>query len=219
MKKCKNGHFYEDHLDRCPYCPGGGDGTISEEKTEIADETNNNKTHVFPGENDDNNDDKTKVFPGGQGSGTGETKEFIKDNDNTSVYKKNGFDPNRTYIGGATEVGTDGTKKKEYRPTRKLVGWLVSYTIDKMGIDFRLFEGRNIIGKSPEVDITIPGDPGVSGKHAVLLNRQGKFKIKDELSSNGTFVNGEDTEEEIVILKDGDTVKVGQTLLKFRAAF
>ncbi|MEA3452194.1 MAG: FHA domain-containing protein [Bacteroidota bacterium] len=219
MKKCKNGHYYEDHFDACPYCPAGEEETISEEKTKLADETNNDKTQVFPGETADNSEDETKVFNGGNNNTNDKTKEFSKDTDKTSIFgNEKNFDMNATYIGDVTKVSPDGTKKKEYRATRKLVGWLVSYTIDKMGIDFRLYEGRNIIGKSPEADITIPGDPGVSNNHAVLLFRQGKYKIKDELSSNGTFVNGEDTEEEIVILKDGDDVKIGKTVLKFRSA-
>jgi pSer/pThr/pTyr-binding forkhead associated (FHA) protein len=42
----------------------------------------------------------------------------------------------------------------------------------------------------------------------------GSFKFKDELSTNGTFVN--DAFEEEGSLKDGDTIKIGSTLFKFR---
>jgi pSer/pThr/pTyr-binding forkhead associated (FHA) protein len=42
----------------------------------------------------------------------------------------------------------------------------------------------------------------------------GVFKFKDELSTNGTFVNDEFKEEGI--LNDGDNVKIGSTILKFR---
>jgi pSer/pThr/pTyr-binding forkhead associated (FHA) protein len=44
----------------------------------------------------------------------------------------------------------------------------------------------------------------------------GDFKFKDELSTNGTFINDEFVEEGN--LKDGDTIRIGQTVFKFRSA-
>ncbi|GAB4487896.1 MAG: FHA domain-containing protein [Raineya sp.] len=98
---------------------------------------------------------------------------------------------------------------------RKLVGWLVSYTLDPLGQDFKLREGRNIIGSDSACDICVP-DAQVSGKHLTILYRMGDFKFKDELSTNGTFVNDEFVEEGN--LKDGDIIRIGQTSFKFRSA-
>jgi len=97
---------------------------------------------------------------------------------------------------------------------RKLVGWLVSFTIDPNGVDYRLYEGRNSVGSDPGCDIVVRNDASVSGKHLTILNRMGSFKFKDELSTNGTFIN--DNFEEEGSLKDGDVIKIGNTVLKFR---
>lgn len=49
----------------------------------------------------------------------------------------------------------------------------------------------------------------------MMLYRGGSIKIKDELSTNGTFVNGAVIEE--TEIKDGDIILVGKTELKFRS--
>jgi pSer/pThr/pTyr-binding forkhead associated (FHA) protein len=108
--------------------------------------------------------------------------------------------------------------KKEQRSNRRLVGWLVTYSIDTLGIDYRLYEGRNVVGRDADSQITV-NDKTVSGKHATILFRADKYKIKDELSSHGTFVNGEDIEEETVELHDGDIIKLGDTIFKFKTSF
>ena len=96
---------------------------------------------------------------------------------------------------------------------RKIVGWLITFTWNKNGQDYRIFEGRNKIGGKPEADVYLP-DPAVSDPHCMILYREGKFRIKDELSTNGTFVNGESIEE--YELKDDDKIKIGKTELTFR---
>ena len=86
-----------------------------------------------------------------------------------------------------------------------------------MGVDFRLYEGRNVIGRDVECTITVP-DKTMSGKHAIILFRDDKFKIKDELSSHGTFVNNRDIEDETVELHDNDIIRMGETDFKFKTA-
>lgn len=97
---------------------------------------------------------------------------------------------------------------------KKLVGWLVSFTWQTDGEDFRLYEGRNLISGDPKAEIYLP-DPAVSSPHCMILFRGGKIKIKDELSTNGTLVNGIEIEE--TEIKDGDIILVGRTELKFRS--
>ena len=106
----------------------------------------------------------------------------------------------------------------EVRSSRKLVGWLVSYTLSDMGVDFRLFEGRNIIGRDLDCQISVD-DTTVSAKHAVLLYRAGRYSITDQQSTQGTFVNGEDIELAPRYLNDGDLIKLGKTVFKFRTSF
>ncbi|MBP5758114.1 MAG: FHA domain-containing protein, partial [Bacteroidales bacterium] len=97
-------------------------------------------------------------------------------------------------------------------------GWLVSYSLDKMGVDFRLYEGRNIIGRDMDCNITV-NDNMVSGRHAVLLFRADKYSLTDQQSTHGTFVNGNDIDLEPCYLQDGDVIKVGETVFKFRTSF
>jgi pSer/pThr/pTyr-binding forkhead associated (FHA) protein len=89
-----------------------------------------------------------------------------------------------------------------------------------MGLDFRIYEGNNTIGRDPENTITVASDSAISGKHVTILFRMNKFYIKDEMAVNGTFLN----EELIEIgkpyeLNDGDTIRLGGTsLFKFKSA-
>lgn len=191
FKKCNNGHYFKDHLDGCPYCPQSG------------------------GLNSGNGSDATKVEGGG-------TTEFEKTQmfggGNPTAKKQEGnVNLERTFISGVTNLKEGETGKKEPRATRMLVGWLVSYTIDEMGIDFRLYEGRNTVGKKPENAITVPNDPSVSGHHLTILYRRGKYLVEDALSSNGTFVNGQELEPRSVYeLFDGDEVRAANTVFKFK---
>jgi hypothetical protein len=89
----------------------------------------------------------------------------------------------------------------------RLVGWLVSYDIDPAGIDFKLYKGRIKIGRSKQCQIIV-NDSTISEEHVLLLYKDKKFILQDELSANGTFVNGKQIEER-VLLEDGDEIKLG----------
>lgn len=71
---------------------------------------------------------------------------------------------------------------------------------------------QNTIGRQPNSAVQLT-DPRSSGRHAYLLWDEGEWKLRDLGSSNGTFVNGERIET--IILKDGDKVQFGTTVLTF----
>jgi len=238
MKKCNNGHYYNPETHSfCPYCPQpeGQNANKSSNneniKTKPFEENQADKTELF-GKNGDpsktdmfdgqkNNHNKTQIFDNDKGGN--ETEIFEKTNKNTAAFSENSEqDWNKTYIGFSDddEAQNDalGAAKDAPRAQRKLVGWLVSYTIDPLGIDFRLYEGKNMIGSAPGNEITVLGDKLVSSKHATVLFRNGKCRLKDEFSTNGTFLNGSDLDDEVLNLSDGDIIKVGSTLLKYRSA-
>lgn len=100
------------------------------------------------------------------------------------------------------------------RATRKLIGWLVTFDIQPQGTDFRLYEGRTRLGSDSSNDVVIK-QSGVSDKHCLLLYREEKLWIDDEMSTNGTFVNGVSITEKAV-LADGDKITVGKITLKLR---
>lgn len=208
FKQCPNGHFYQGA--QCPYCRtntqtektvfGNNGGTIPTNGGTVPTETN--KTQIIDTVRDPQGyvgpEDKT-VVAGMEGQSRG------------PVNKTQFFD----YTDMEPTSGAPGTGAGP-RYERKLVGWLVSYTLDPLGVDYRLYEGRNIIGRDADCNITV-ADGSVSAKHAVLLYR-GKFSITDQQSSHGTFVNGVDIELEPHYLSDGDEIKVGKTVFKFRSA-
>lgn len=98
----------------------------------------------------------------------------------------------------------------------KIVGWLVTYTRYPDGVDYKLRVGFNRIGAHPACELVIE-DETVSGSHAVIVFRDGRCLIKDELSRNGTFVNGVEVTE-VRVLQNYDEVRVGNTTLTFVSA-
>ena len=95
----------------------------------------------------------------------------------------------------------------------RLVGWLVTFSSNTDGTDYHLRAGRNVLGANPNCDIIVD-DEAVSGVHASIVYRQGHCFIKDELSSNGTFVNGVEVQEPRP-LQNYDQVRIGNTTLTF----
>ena len=95
---------------------------------------------------------------------------------------------------------------------RKLIGWLVTYDLNPEGTDFRIVVGRSKIGNNQSNDFVLNAT-GVSDDHAVILYRDNKLWIQDQLSTNGTFVNDELIEEKTK-LSNGDIIKMGNVKLK-----
>lgn len=204
FKQCPNGHYYQGVS--CPYCKTGKQ---AESATPLT-------TDMFVSSNDDQTTTDT------EGSISGGTKTTAIDEQETVVMNK-AQQPSVNYkrtVFGDEEEETQGPNmqagpKKVPRYSRKLVGWLVTYSFDELGVDYKLYEGRNIIGRDVDCNITI-NDGRMSGKHAVLLFRANKYSLTDNQSSHGTFVNEEDIDLEPRYLKDGDIIRMGNTVFKFR---
>ena len=196
FKRCEKGHMYKENLSDCPYCPKGS--SKSNDKTEVAGYAKLDKTEIFVDSSPKNQSTKKK-------------EPIVAKN----ITNDNTQDLNKTFIQGITD--DDNTEKSTPRSTRKLMGWIVSFSNDPMGIDYKIYEGRNFLGTSSKLDITIGGDQSISGNHALILCRKQKFWIKDEMSSNGTFLNDQEIEpNESPELKDGDNIKIGSTIFKFK---
>lgn len=199
FKKCPNGHTYKADLEECPICRNG-------------------KNPVNPVERGE----ATQIIP----SLDGETFGSKTTTDDEPIQVKNDeIDPRKDFSKTMVEEEVQEedesgavVNRKETRSASRLVGWLVTYTLDPNGVDFRLFEGRNIIGKDFSCGVCV-NDPKVSGQHAILLFRNDKFRLKDNLSTNGTLVNGEDIDDDSIVLHDGDIIQVGDTVFLFRTAF
>jgi len=57
-------------------------------------------------------------------------------------------------------------------------------------------------------------DPGVSRRHAIVVQRRGGVRILDDRSANGTWVNGRRVFEQE--LRDGDAIVMGRALVVYR---
>ena len=68
------------------------------------------------------------------------------------------------------------------------------------------------IGRHADNDIVLAG-PTVSARHATLRRESVGVVLEDEGSLNGTFVNGERTEQRL--LEEGDRIQIGPHLLLF----
>jgi hypothetical protein len=95
-----------------------------------------------------------------------------------------------------------------------VVGWLVAMNGEQRGEDFRLHEGKNVLGSGADAQVMIR-DAAVSAQHASLRYEDSKFFLIDLDSSNGTFVNDKKIAREE--LKDNDVVRLGEITLKFKS--
>ena len=109
----------------------------------------------------------------------------------------------------ASEASEKGKPAPE--SARKLAAFIVTYSNNPMGDFHPIYEGRVKIGSdSGECEVVVD-DKQVSGTHALVLFRRGTFSIRDQDSSNGTFVDTHTvTRDEYPELFDG----VGAAVLK-----
>lgn len=205
-KNCDRGHFYSATFSSCPHCLK--DSPESDGRpVPIIDETE--KT-IMMGNEGVNPVPSSSNF-GGDSSVTRDTVKV-----GTPFGGGSGDEGRTVVVSSARKTGEPGDVPKS-TPSRKLVGWLVSYTINELGVDFRLYEGQNSIGRDGKNTVRVTEDSSISSHHATILYRGGQFYLRDEMSTNPSFVNGEEVMPGNTIkLKDGDSIMVGKTVLLIR---
>ena len=98
---------------------------------------------------------------------------------------------------------------------RRVVGWMISFDVNEEGQEYVIREGRNTVGRGRDCDISIFYDEHVSSVHATIVYRNGTFKLRDEMTNNGTFLNGSDIGPgESAGLKGGDVLRIGRCTFK-----
>ena len=125
-----------------------------------------------------------------------------------------GSNRNRTMLDeGGSDPGSPVAAAKKPRT----IGWMVSFDFNPSGQEYSLREGKTTIGRGRNNDCSLFYDGQASDDHAVVIYRAGVCKVKDNASTGGTHVNGEDIGiGEVAELKTGDTLKIGgSTFLVF----
>ena len=144
-------------------------------------------------------------------TGEGELEKTVMD-DELANSVQHPFKKTQIIVDG--KIGNIASSQKAEK--RKLAGWLVSFSGSQWGEDFRIYQGKNKIGGAAVCEIIID-NPSVSGEHATIFCRENEFLIKDNFSTNGTIVNGVSISEGK--LEDGDELKFGNALFKFKSIF
>jgi len=84
------------------------------------------------------------------------------------------------------------------------------------GARFELIEGeQNLMGRDWECRIVL-NDPQCSRVHAEIFHEEDGWWIRDNKSSNGTYVNGQSVEQARLV--DGTQVKVGASSFTFNVS-
>ena len=86
----------------------------------------------------------------------------------------------------------------------KAHAWLIAQD----GRSYQLNQGQTTVGKATRNDISLQGDGTVSREHAKIVEQNGRFRLHDLGSSNGTKVNGRMVREP-VLLEPDDKVEFG----------
>lgn len=151
-------------------------------------------------------DDGPAVPPAGPGYGSG-----------------GGASPQR----GRTMVDTSSTEGPapghQARSGLRLTGVLSTFTWSRLGQLFEIHEGRNYVGSgtvasanNSPCDVLVTDDGTLSGAHFLILCQGPRTIISDNLSTNGTFVNGEQIDTRGMELPDDAVIKAGATVFRFQ---
>ncbi|MGB1249665.1 MAG: FHA domain-containing protein [Candidatus Promineifilaceae bacterium] len=79
-----------------------------------------------------------------------------------------------------------------------------------------LTRSEYLIGRSATVDLPLKEDPTVSRIHATIVQDGDVYRIYDEQSTSGTYVNDREVPEYGLQLSNGDEIHLGAVHLRFR---
>ena len=189
--RCINGHFYDrDKSKRCPICER---------------ETISNKLPGAPVFSADNYDDD-KTEPAGPVSKPKNQPVLVGD----KAMRKG-------VSGGSAD--TEGITVGLWSPRRGtgyVTGWIVGVKGPVKGKDYKIYHGRNYIGKDRDMDIVIvEGDSSIAFKNHCSIVYDGKGNQFYVTTENGmTFLNGEPLRE-AKQLQLGDIIGIGNCEFEF----
>ena len=195
--KCQKGHFFDvEKYSSCPYCEGGA-ATVSNSVPQFTKEDAEYAETVAANDGED----VTVAY------------EEDRDREQTIAYQ---WTPSADVnADAAADVPDFHIQEERFEP---VVGWLVCVEGAERGRDYRLLAGRNYIGRSVDMDISIPDDQQLSReRHCSVIYDPRSFRfVVLPGDSSLTMLNGE-TLNMPHDLKDGDVITCGSTKLCFIA--
>lgn len=115
----------------------------------------------------------------------------------------------------ASSSSKTGNQYLMVRPERQAPAYLLVCMGGNVGHRYPVGTTELTIGRSDRSDIRLDDDR-VSSRHAELVRRDGRYRIYDLGSSNGTLVNAQRIDE--IDLRDGDLIQVGYTVFRYVSA-
>jgi hypothetical protein len=94
--------------------------------------------------------------------------------------------------------------------------WLRIETGRRAGCEWILSKDVTTIGRAETSDIAIFGDAGVERIHARVILKDDRYLLRDAGTEGGTYLNEQRIAEEAA-LQPGDCIRVGRSVVRFRA--
>lgn len=85
-------------------------------------------------------------------------------------------------------------------------------TGQRMGQIFPLSAKGTVFGRAPDVDVVLDDD-GISRVHAMIMQEEDRWVVRDLGSTNGTFVAERRVGETPLMLREGDRIRCGSDIL------
>lgn len=83
-----------------------------------------------------------------------------------------------------------------------------------------LVKAEHRLGRSPnQADITFPQEPTISRLHALVAREANAYRLFDQQSTSGTYVNDRVVPDYGTLLRDGDEIRMGEVLLRYHCLF
>lgn len=115
---------------------------------------------------------------------------------------------------GADAVSSSSSMPASRRAPEITKAWMQCVEGNDKGKVFDISEGEVwVIGRGYSADLTVL-DIKVSRLHCRIVRAANQYTLSDLNSTNGTFVNGQQVDQQV--LARGDYVKVGYTILSFQ---
>lgn len=189
LVKCPNGHYYDSSRfgNNCPHCGMSGAASIGADQTTVP-------LNIPDAPQPANAVTEPLTVP----QPANVTAPTVSDDDRTLP---------------VTADMLDGMAEKP----APVVGWLVCTDGVNKGTDYRLHQGRNFIGRSPEMDVCILGDNTVSrSSHAIVVyDPRSNVYLAQPGSSKELFYVNDKLVLNPVELKTMDLLSIGDTKLMF----